>query len=77
MSVNQPIAHQTSTSEKRDTLPTSKTSILSKTILLSGQPSQKGGALHCIDELFSDPLIFLHAIYQLQLQRDAAFLGNT
>jgi len=59
--------------EKRNSLPSSRNSILSKTLSLSSQNSQKGGD-PSIEEIFSSYLGFLQAIYQLQLQRDASFL---
>ena len=63
--------------ERKNSLPTSRTSILSKTLSTSSQSSHKGGAGGdpLIEEIFSNPLGFLHAIYKLQLQRDASFLG--
>ena len=76
MSLHDSDINQTSRIEKQHSLPTSKTSILSKTLSLSTLPDQKGETLNCIEEIFSHPLIFLHALYQLQLQRDASFLGK-
>ena len=66
---------QTAVLEKRNSLPSSRSSILSKTLSVSGQNVEKGGE-SSIDEIFSGYLGFLQAIYQLQLQRDASFLGN-
>ena len=63
--------------ERKNSLPTSRTSILSKTLSSSSQSTQKGEITGdpLIEELFSSPLSFLHVIYKLQLQRDASFLG--
>ena len=65
--------------DRKNSLPTSRTSILSKTLSTSSQSSHKGGCVGGdpqIEEIFSTPLGFLHAIYKLQLQRDASFLGK-
>ena len=65
--------------DRKNSLPTSRTSILSKTLSTSSQSSHKGvcgGGDPQIEEIFSTPLGFLHAIYKLQLQRDASFLGK-
>ena len=67
--------YQTPGLEKQNPIPMSRTSILSKTLSLSSQSSHKGGD-PSIEERFSSSLDFLYAIYQLQLQRDASFLGK-
>ena len=64
--------------DRKNSLPTSRTSILSKTLSTTSQTTHKGGGAGgdpLIEEIFSNPLGFLHAIYKLQLQRDASFLG--
>ena len=66
---------QTSVLEKRNSLPSSRSSILSKTLSLAGQNVEKDGD-SSIEEIFSTHLGFLQAIYLLHLQRDASFLGN-
>ena len=66
---------QTIVLEKRDSLPSSRSSILLKTLSLSGQNSHKRSD-SSVEQIFSSYLGFLQAIYQLQLQRDASFLGN-
>ena len=62
--------------EKQNPLPKSRTSILSKTLSLSSQSSHKGEDPSNDEERFSNSLDFVYAIYQLQLQRDASFLGK-
>ena len=76
MSSNNSVVNETSKIERQYSLPTSKKSILSKTLSVSSQSNQKGENINTIEEIFSNSLIFLHAIYQLQLQRDASFLGK-
>lgn len=63
------------TVEKRNSLPSSRSSILSKTLSLTCQNTEKVED-SSIEEIFSSYIGFLQAIYQLQLQRDASFLGN-
>ena len=75
MSTKEQKSYQTAVVDRKNSLPTSRTSILSKTLSSSSPASQKGGVDPMIEEILSTPLDFLHAIYKLQLQRDASFLG--
>ena len=77
MSTKEQKSYQTTVVDRKNSLPTSRTSILSKTLSISSQASNKrgGDGDPMIEEVLSTPLSFLHAIYKLQLQRDASFLG--
>ena len=74
MSLKEGRAHPKFGSDRQNVLPMSRTSILSKTLSVSNQSSQKDWN-SSIEEILVSGLAFIHAIYQLQLQRDASFLG--